>query len=576
MPTTSPWGAGRLRVFALLLLLPVLLALGLPEHTTLTPTFRVGKDRPRSAGRAFVVDHAGEELIVTALHLIGPLGGQPRQLTGEELPGQVSLELRGALSGKKLLTTEQVQPIPGAYPIEETGGILDVAGDIAVFEVPEGKGGRSAWKKPVNVLSVAEGCPAVGTKIWLASPLMGSPAATHAGTVTLCDGRRLEWRFEYDRNPRGMSGGPVLNAEGEVVAMALGAYTLRSDGGAERLVAVGMAAPTLSAHLSGEPVPRQADVVVDTPAFGEAPTWDNPWGIDLETLHTKQLTEWGVSGDGEEAIRRELSKHPELLATFDEISRLSWADNIGNFKEINGLIERWSALYAEAGLPLRLQAMAVGQQLGLLTTRVLHTSNVGEGRVEIHRRLDPLNVRDHPMEWHGDLVGLTYVNVARDGAVELILPLLAKDGGRAAAVRAEVDAALGAEVLGTLRGLGAVDPLDEALDPAAREALDRLTAMVAGAWLRGVRAGLLAEGEAATAGWLGLVTGPHKEVDAVLLCHAAAKAVDAKALAKELGGCEADLSVKAGPRLDALIGTTDLTIGRLPETLPSGLPRARK
>jgi hypothetical protein len=178
----------------------------------------------------------------------------------------------------------------------------------------------------------------------------------------------------------------------------------------------------------------------------------NAWGLDLPGLHAKLLPQWGLSGKDEELVREGLQAAPPLDELFEQISRLSWQDNAGNYPRISELFQRWNGVYAEAGIPLRMTAAAQRQTLAWMTWHIEARGEVQLGdrsvAVQWTGRLDPLNVADPvPSLLDGQTDVVVPLEDVRDARVYDLWGRLdpARKDPLAKPLRAEFEAQLGSE-----------------------------------------------------------------------------------------------------------------------------------
>ncbi|MCB9763044.1 MAG: trypsin-like peptidase domain-containing protein [Alphaproteobacteria bacterium] len=407
-----------------------------PDGAVLRPTFTVDRILEYSAGTAFVTELDGQPLVLSALHLFGPAAGLTRQFSAAELPGRTRLVGRDAFTNKKVVVTADQRPLPLAYPWAD-----DVGGDIVAFDLTVDEKGRAGGRKPVAPLPLGDACPEVGAPVWLAARAAGAGAAdrVHPATVVACDPVTLSYAFgSATLQLQATSGAPILDREGRVVGLHLGGLT----DGAE-VVGMAMSAPSIQAHLRGQPLPLPPSPW--PPSEAGWPAIENPWNLALETLHAELLPAWGLSGEGEDLIREGLQRDPTLAALFDDISRLSWRDSMGNFDAIHERVQRWNALYDARGVPLRLSVAAQGQVLAVMTwwEQARVTAAMGDQPVELRlvTRMDPINIVDGLYSLEPDTpITLLHAETIRDAAVEALWPLLAPDAKHpwAAALRADL------------------------------------------------------------------------------------------------------------------------------------------
>ncbi|MCW3836342.1 trypsin-like peptidase domain-containing protein [Sphingomonas canadensis] len=182
--------------------------------------------KPLEAGTGFVVlpGAAGAKpLLVTAIHLFGPSGGLAAEVPWAQMALRARLDLCVPQSGGRVpWHGGAALVVPGARPM----GTLPYR-DMAAFVIDSG----------APALTLAPAPPRAGEKVWLIAPLAGRPDGPllHRATVAYAGIEALQYVFDDPRLPlRATSGGPVVNAAGQVVGVHLG-------GGIDKGELIGMA-----------------------------------------------------------------------------------------------------------------------------------------------------------------------------------------------------------------------------------------------------------------------------------------------------------------------------------------------
>jgi len=184
-------------------------------HPVFRPEFET-TEGTIEAGTAFLVKGSDtQNILVSALHLLGPAGGLPDDINPDAI-GKCVLKI--TLHDLFVDSNELefgVEPIliPDTAPMGEESKY----GDVVAFRIPKDSG------KPF-VLS--KDLPAVNSPVWMFTQLLdGAPKdqQLHRGIFTGIEDDFFWVAFD---NPnlelRATSGAPILNSEGEVVAINLG------------------------------------------------------------------------------------------------------------------------------------------------------------------------------------------------------------------------------------------------------------------------------------------------------------------------------------------------------------------
>jgi len=197
-----------------------------------------------------------------------------------------------------------------------------------------------------------------------------------------------------------------------------------------------------------------------------------PAGVDWTVLHQTWLPTWGTSGRHEEQIVEELEPAPALLALFQQVSRLSWSDNVANFPRIATLFDQMNAWHEDRNLPWRYGVVGVGAQLGIRVFHVEHRLPVTNSSLEvlIAGRVDSLNVGANLVEWpEHSTVAIVPLRAVRNRTVAALWPPLdpSDDSEVAQNLRRELDLAVAeVELLQQLHfGHGEVELLQQLAVP---------------------------------------------------------------------------------------------------------------
>jgi hypothetical protein len=181
-------------------------------HGALRPTFFVEGKRI-VAGTAFVLQLPDEPaLLVTAFHLFGTAGGNTRDITWDEAPRVVTKMAATSVEDRDITVTAG-PPLA----IEGAAGMTDarVTGDVAALPVIDGSRAGS--------LVVASAMPAVGARVTLLAEVIGGTEFRHGATVVQVDADVIAYKFDKPIEIRATSGAAVVDEQGRVVAINLGA-----------------------------------------------------------------------------------------------------------------------------------------------------------------------------------------------------------------------------------------------------------------------------------------------------------------------------------------------------------------
>src|SRR5688572_26464680 len=132
------------------------------------PTFEL-KDQPLSAGTAFLMETGVEKqpvVLVTAHHLLGPMGGLPAELTWDEVPKAVKRATCKSINHAAQTWIGLPLAIPGAASFNNQ--TRDGLRDIALLTLQ--------GKATVKPLKLAAAQPKAGDPVWLVAQLVsGAP-----------------------------------------------------------------------------------------------------------------------------------------------------------------------------------------------------------------------------------------------------------------------------------------------------------------------------------------------------------------------------------------------------------------
>lgn len=192
----------------------------LPSTFVVWPRFYVSDLEPFTAGKAFAVQlDNGRKVLISCLHLFGPLGGLDQHINPQELPTRVmgvdllSLDSSTIIgkAGKELLKSGQ------AMDLVKDG---NYTGDLVAFDLPV--------DAPLGAIPIISNTPSIGTPVWLitvfADDNSNSPRLC-SGKITSANGKCTEVSLDAPIKLQACSGAPVVNGQGELVGMLLGGYS---------------------------------------------------------------------------------------------------------------------------------------------------------------------------------------------------------------------------------------------------------------------------------------------------------------------------------------------------------------
>jgi len=171
----------------------------------------------QSAGTASIVKYNLHIFILSARHLLGPLGGFKVQTASKDVP----LFVHGIIFRSFAHSSHDYDVTPLLVPTKSDDPFTsDPLGDLALYQVKE----MSVQGQP---LTLGENLPAVGDRVWVAAHVRGGVPAgevMHSAKVTWSkEGDWLWFQFDNDNIiTAGASGAPVLNSAGEVVGVYSG------------------------------------------------------------------------------------------------------------------------------------------------------------------------------------------------------------------------------------------------------------------------------------------------------------------------------------------------------------------
>jgi hypothetical protein len=213
----------RRRMFALLLTTGAAAAMADPPKgvvdTICRPTFEL-KDQALSAGTAFLMETGVSKqpvVLVTAHHLLGPMGGLSTEVAWNDVPKSVKRATCKSIATPAQSWTGTPLAIPGAASFNNQ--TKDGLRDIALLTVQ--------GKPTAKPLKLAPAQPKLGDTVWLVAQLVsGAPQEKLLFKAKVARVQDLALNYVVDDpagtfDLRATSGAPVVNERGEVVAVNL-------------------------------------------------------------------------------------------------------------------------------------------------------------------------------------------------------------------------------------------------------------------------------------------------------------------------------------------------------------------
>lgn len=208
-----------------------------PKNVVFKPTFITGYDS-FTAGTAFVCETADgkQQLLLTAQHLLGTAGGFESEIPWDKLNDVVKLTAGISMDNYGVsISSKRALLIQGAHALDDK----NLADDIAAFVLDSDK------SRPT--LKLAKVAPKNGDQLWLYGRQRGGDKLEfYPCKAVRSDSRELDYEFDSKsiKFP-GTSGAPVLNSNGEVVAINIGGSEQKNG----KLVGYGNPLLSIVSHL---------------------------------------------------------------------------------------------------------------------------------------------------------------------------------------------------------------------------------------------------------------------------------------------------------------------------------------
>jgi hypothetical protein len=192
----------------------------IPAHVVFRPTF-LTRDFSHTIGTGFLIEGKSSDssFLVTVHHVFGPDGGLESELTGAHVPAVFPRAVGFSFDkDPMLLTTDEGVPVFDARKADDNGAERD----IALFRVR----GWSAGK----TLKFARKRPELNQEAWI---VLRDPVENEMVFAKVVLAWMSETEFRYlipdpHLNYTGASGAPVIDKNGDVIAMHVGFFTSKS------------------------------------------------------------------------------------------------------------------------------------------------------------------------------------------------------------------------------------------------------------------------------------------------------------------------------------------------------------
>ncbi len=188
----------------------------LPANFAVRPMFKLRDGRDIQAGTAFSATMDGSApVLISAMHLFGEAGGLINDLPGSTLPEAIASVGLYDMEYGKPLASAGIELIRDGKATDFSTG--DCSPDVVAFAMDSHSG--------LGVLPLAKSNPTVGARVWAVGREYkdeGADAKLYAGNVSDVKDTAITIDEETPYDGKGFSGGPVVNAQGEVIGTTIG------------------------------------------------------------------------------------------------------------------------------------------------------------------------------------------------------------------------------------------------------------------------------------------------------------------------------------------------------------------
>ena len=169
------------------------------------PNFIYSNGGKSAAGKAWCAKVGDKTLAITALHLLGPDGGIPKQIPASRVSSWVR-QVDFYSNGSKYFSSTKTLSKSGYV----TNG-PDFTGDVVFFEAPD-KMAESAFK-------LADKLPNLKDPVWVYTKVQGGKVTAYPGIVINTSSIMLQVRLRRPIQVQATSGSPVLDKNGKVIGL---------------------------------------------------------------------------------------------------------------------------------------------------------------------------------------------------------------------------------------------------------------------------------------------------------------------------------------------------------------------
>jgi hypothetical protein len=189
--------------------------LAITEGQLFRPTF-VTTQGTVTAGTAFAARIPGRDgtMILSALQLLGPIGGLSTNISGNELSHRWNGLSLFDCQTKKTLSEVPIRPI--AISQTTPFPISSAHGDVMICALIRDELFHSTAR------SLSPRLPKIGERVWLAADIPGVNSQLHSAITDSFEDDWVLYKFDEQRSLRGTNGAPIIDGTGNVIAIQAG------------------------------------------------------------------------------------------------------------------------------------------------------------------------------------------------------------------------------------------------------------------------------------------------------------------------------------------------------------------